>query len=260
TLAICIVFVPMFFLGGVARYLFVPLAEAVVFAMLASYLLSRTLVPTLARYLLRGQSESAGKGRLARFQHRFALAFERLRSRYCHVVRWCVRHRVRFLLACIGFFIGSLIAIVPWLGRNFFPEVDAGQFQLHVRARTGLRIEETARLADEVEQFIRAQLPPGEVVTIIDNIGIPYSGINLVYSASQPIGTGDAVILVSPAPDHHPIADHLHDLRIALPRRFPGIEFMFEPADIASQILNFGLPAPIDLQVVGPDEAGNRRV
>jgi multidrug efflux pump subunit AcrB len=260
TLAICIVFVPMFFLSGVARYLFVPLAEAVVFAMLASYLLSRTLVPTLARYLLRGHTASTGTGPLTRFQHRFERGFDRLRGRYRGVLAWCVKHRALFLLACAGFFAASLIALVPWLGRNFFPDVDSGQFQLHMRARTGTRIEETARLADEVEQFIRAQLPPGEVAGIIDNIGVPYSGINLVYSASQPIGPGDAIMLVSLARGHRPTEDYVRGLRIALPRRFPGAEFMFEPADIVSQILNFGLPAPIDLQITGPDEAGNRRV
>jgi multidrug efflux pump subunit AcrB len=259
TLAICIVFVPMFFLGGVARYLFVPLAEAVVFAMLASYLLSRTLVPTLARYLLRDHKMTRA-GPLTRFQRGFEHRFERLRGRYRGVLASCVKHRGPFLLACVGFFLGSLIAIVPWLGRNFFPEVDSGQFQLHMRARTGMRIEETARLADEVEQFIRDKAGPGQIATIIDNIGVPYSGINLVYSASQPIGPGDAIILVALAPGHRPTAECVHDLRLALPRQFPGAEFMFEPADIVSQILNFGLPAPIDLQITGPDEAGNRRV
>jgi multidrug efflux pump subunit AcrB len=262
TIAICIVFVPMFFLGGVARYLFVPLAEAVVFAMLASYLLSRTLVPTLARYLLREQPGEPRPSRnpLVRFQRRFEHGFHHLRAHYCITLRWCVKHRIAFILLSLAFFVGSLVAIVPWLGRNFFPAVDSGHFQLHMRARPGMRIEETARLTDEVEQFIRAQLPPREVDTIVDNIGIPYSGINLVYSASLPIGTSDSVILVALAKHHGPTADYLHELRLSLPRTFPGVEFAFEPPDIVSQILNFGLPAPIDIQITGADEAGNRHV
>ena len=265
TLSICIVFVPMFLLGGVARYLFVPLAEAVVFAMLASYLLSRTLVPTLARYLLRGHAgePAAGPTRnpFVRVQRRFEHGFEGLRVRYKNVLcSWCVDHPRLFIAGSVAFFLGSIVAIGPWLGRDFFPSVDSGQFQLHLRARAGTRIEETARITDEVEQFIRAELPPGEVETIIDNIGIPYSGINLVYSASLPIGTGDSVILVTLSKDHHPTDDHVRALRLALPRRFPGIELAFRPPDIVSQILNFGLPAPIDVQITGPDEAGNRRV
>jgi multidrug efflux pump subunit AcrB len=260
TLAICIVFVPMFFLGGVAHYLFVPLAEAVVFAMLASYLLSRTLVPTLARYLLRRPHHGGGRRNpLARFQARFEAGFERARERYRGVLERCLRRRAVLLLATLGFCAASLVVIVPWLGRDFFPAVDSGRFQLHLRARAGTRIEETARLCDQVEQFIRAQIPRDELASINDNIGLPYSGINLVYSASLPIGPSDALVLVTLAADHAPTDDYVRDLRLSLGRKFPGVMFAFEPADMVSQILNFGLPAPIDLQITGADVAANRQ-
>jgi multidrug efflux pump subunit AcrB len=270
TLAICIVFVPMFLLSGVARYLFVPLAEAVVFAMLASYVLSRTLVPTLAKYLLRGAAAAeagAGSGSgsvpsrnpLKRFQVGFEHRFERVRQRYAGLLDRCLARRGLFLL---GFFAAcglSLGLLIPWLGQDFFPSVDSGRFTLHLRARTGTRIEETARLCDLVEGFIREQLPPGKVANIIDNIGLPYSGINLSYSNSAPVGPADADILVTlsraGATDRY-----IHDLRLALPARFPGVTFSFLPADIVSQILNFGLPAPVDVQVTGTDQKANRAV
>ncbi len=264
TLAICIVFVPMFLLGGVARYLFVPLAEAVVFAMLASYLLSRTLVPTMAKYLLRGhESEAAAAAQsrnpLVLMQIRFEQGFERFRDRYHGWLDTCLHHRrpflVVFLLGCVG----SVVFLVPWLGRDFFPSVDAGQFKLHVRARTGTRIEETARLCDLVEQSIRQEIPPTEIATVIDNIGLPYSGINLSYSNSAPVGPSDADILVSLNPGHSSTDRYVHDLRLRLPEEFPGVSFSFLPADIVSQILNFGLPAPIDIQVVGYNLEGNRQ-
>ena len=263
TLAICIVFVPMFFLSGVARYLFVPLAEAVVFAMLASYLLSRTLVPTMAKYLLRGHEQEAGhppapsRNPLTRLQIRFEEAFERFREHYRVGLERTLHHRRLFLLAFLAICVGSLALLYPWLGQDFFPSVDAGQFKLHIRARTGTRIEETARLCDLVEQSIRQQIPPDEVSSVLDNIGLPYSGINLSYSNSAPVGTADADILVSLAEHHAPTENYVHNLRLALPQEFPGVTFSFLPADIVSQILNFGLPAPIDVQVVGYNLAAN---
>jgi multidrug efflux pump subunit AcrB len=266
TLAICIVFVPMFFLSGVARYLFVPLAEAVVFAMLASYLLSRTLVPTMAKYLLRGHEQEAGhlptqsRNPLVRLQIRFEKAFERFRESYHGMLERCLHHRKVFLLGFVAVCALSLILLVPFLGQDFFPSVDAGQFKLHLRARTGTRIEETARLCDLVEHSIREQIPPDEISSIIDNIGVPYSGINLSYSNSAPVGPGDADILVSLATEHGPTDKYVHDLRLKLAQEFPGVTFAFLPADIVSQILNFGLPAAIDIQVVGNNLKANREV
>jgi multidrug efflux pump subunit AcrB len=264
TLAICIVFVPMFFLTGVARYLFVPLAEAVTFAMLASYLLSRTVVPTMAKYLLRGHEAEAGhastsKNPLVRMQVRFEESFERFRDRYHRLLERCLHHQKLFLSGFFAACVLSVAFLVPWLGQDFFPAVDSGQFKLHLRARTGTRIEETARLCDLVEQSIREQIPPEEVSSIIDNIGLPYSGINLSYSTSAPVGPGDADILVSLSDDHHSTEKYVHDLRIKLASEFPGVTFAFLPADIVSQILNFGLPAPIDIQVVGYNLEDNRR-
>jgi CzcA family heavy metal efflux pump len=265
TLAICIVFVPMFFLTGVARYLFVPLAEAVSFAMLASYLLSRTVVPTMAKYLLRGHESEAGhveaesRNPLVRLQARFEEGFERFRKRYHRLLERCLHHQRVFL---IGFFVAclaSVVFLVPWLGQDFFPAVDSGQFKLHLRARTGTRIEETARLCDLVEQSIREQIPPDQVSSVIDNIGLPYSGINLSYSTSAPVGPADADILVSLSEKHEATEKIVHDLRIRLANEFPGTTFAFLPADIVSQILNFGLPAPIDIQVVGYNLDANRQ-
>jgi len=266
TLAICIVFVPMFFLTGVARFLFVPLAEAVVFAMLASYLLSRTLVPTMAKYLLKGHEAEAdhvpteSRNPLVRMQIRFEKAFERFRERYRDMLETALQHRRRaVLLGFIAFSLASMAVLIPWLGQDFFPAVDSGQFKLHLRARTATRIEETARLCDLVERSIREQIPQDQVASIIDNIGLPYSSINLSYSNSAPIGPADADILVSLAEHHTPTARYVHDLRIRLAREFPGVTFSFLPADIVSQILNFGLPAPIDVQIVGYDLDGNRQ-
>ncbi len=263
TLAICIVFVPMFFLSGVARYLFVPLAEAVVFAMMASYLLSRTLVPTMAKYLLRGheaETLAANQSRnpLVAMQIKFEEAFERFREGYHGLLERCLHHERAFLSVFLGVCLASLAFLIPWLGQDFFPAVDAGQFKLHLRARTGTRIEETARFADLVEQSIREQIPPKEITSIIDNIGLPYSGINLSYSNSAPIGPADADIMVSLSEGHRPTAEYVHNLRLRLPQEFPGAIFSFLPADIVSQILNFGLPAPIDVQVVGYDLPANR--
>jgi multidrug efflux pump subunit AcrB len=253
----------MFFLSGVARYLFVPLAEAVVFAMMASYLLSRTLVPTMAKYLLRGheaETLAANQSRnpLVAMQIKFEEAFERFREGYHGLLERCLHHERAFLSVFLGVCLASLAFLIPWLGQDFFPAVDAGQFKLHLRARTGTRIEETARLADLVEQSIREQIPPKEITSIIDNIGLPYSGINLSYSNSAPIGPADADIMVSLSEGHRPTAQYVHDLRLRLPQEFPGATFSFLPADIVSQILNFGLPAPIDVQVVGYDLQANR--
>ena len=262
TLSICIVFAPMFLLSGVARYLFLPLAEAVVFAMLASYLLSRTIVPTMAKYLLRSEkphdSNAVSRNPFVRSQRRFEAAFERMREGYRHLLETCLSHRRAFLLTFFVACLGSLAVIVPWLGQDFFPSVDAGSFKLHLRAPTGMRIEDTAFLCDEVENTIRREIPTSEVASIIDNIGLPYSGINLSYSNSAPIGASDADILVTLSPKHHPTDRYVEQLRLSLAKEFPGVTFAFLPSDMVSQILNFGLPAPIDIQVVGNDLEGNR--
>ena len=261
TLCICIVFLPMFFLGGVARYLFVPLAEAVVFAMLASYVLSRTLVPTLAMYLLRPHAHHPAPTRnpFALLQRGFERGFERLRAGYRGLLTRLISRQGAFVTS---FFAACLCAwlLLPWLGENFFPTSDNGQFILHLRAKTGTRIEETARLADLVEAAIRSEIPPGELDNIIDNIGLPYSTINYMYSRSGFIGAADADILVTLKKGHQPTADHVRKLRARLPQEFPGVTFYFVPADIVTQILNFGLPAPIDVQIEGSDLEGNRQV
>ncbi len=265
TLSICIVFAPMFLLSGVARYLFVPLAESVVFAMLASYLLSRTIVPTMAKYLLGGDKKegkatsAASRNPLVRFQKGFESGFEKFRVAYRRLLEGSLQHRTIFLVAFFACCLGSLAILIPWLGRDFFPNVDSGTFKLHLRAPTGMRIEETANLCDLVERSIRQRIPSAEVQNVIDNIGLPYSGINLSYSNSAPVGTSDADILVSLAANHHPTDDYIHQLRLSLPQQFPGVTFAFLPADMVGQILNFGLPAPIDVQVVGNDSEGNRR-
>jgi multidrug efflux pump subunit AcrB len=265
TLSICIVFVPMFLLSGVARYLFVPLAEAVVFAMLASYLLSRTLVPTMSKYLLRGHEHdverhtTSSRNPLVRWQVRFEKGFEYLRNGYRGLLNFCLNHRRVFVAAFLVACVASIAVIFPWLGQDFFPSVDSGTFKLHLRAPTGTRIEETARLCDLVEQSIHRQLPSGAVSTITDNIGLPYSGLNLSYSSSAPVGTADADILVSLNERSRVTDKYVHDLRVGLAKEFPGVSFAFLPSDIESQILNFGLPAPIDVQVVGNDAEGNRQ-
>jgi len=262
TLSICIVFVPMFFLTGVARYLFVPLAEAVVFAMLASYLLSRTLVPTMARYLLKAHEEEsvekslASRNPLVRLQGHFERRFEKLRDSYRGILKGCLAHRVIFPLAFLAVCLASF-ALVPWLGEEFFPLVDAGQIKLHLRAPTATRIEETAALCSDVERAIREQIPPDEIESVIDNIGLPNSALNYVYSTSAPIGPEDADIMISLSEKHHPTQQYIHDLRMRLTREFPGVMFYFPPADIVSQILNFGLPAPIDIQITGRNVEGN---
>jgi multidrug efflux pump subunit AcrB len=262
TLSICIVFAPMFLLSGVARYLFLPLAKAVVFAMLASYVLSRTIVPTMAKYLLRHQKAVEGntstRNPLVRFQRAFEAGFERFREAYHRLLAGVLNHRRVFLAAFFVACLVSLAIIFPFLGQNFFPSVDAGSFTLHLRARTGMRIEDTAFLCDQVENSIRNKIPAAELSNIIDNIGLPYSGINLSYSNSAPVGASDADILVTLSPKHHPTADYVQQLRMSLAREFPGVMFAFLPSDIVTQILNFGLPAPIDIQVIGNNLDGDR--
>jgi CzcA family heavy metal efflux pump len=264
TLSICIVFVPMFFLSGVAKYLFVPLAEAVVFAMLASYLLSRTLVPTMARYLLvartedeRREASRTSRNPFVRMQEKFEVGFEKFRGRYHRMLETSIHHRntfiVIFLLGCVLSF-----GLLPFVGQDFFPSVDSGEFKLHMRAPTGTRIEDTAALCDRVEDEIRQQIPPKELVTIIDNIGLPYSGINLSYSTSAPIGPADADIQVELAKDHRPTKEYVRELRLKLAHDFPGVTFYDLPVDIVTQILNFGLPAPLDIQIVGRNLIANR--
>jgi CzcA family heavy metal efflux pump len=261
TLCICIVLLPMFFLSGVARYLFVPLAEAVIFAMLASYILSRTLVPTLAMYLLKAKQHGGPQSRnpFAIFQRGFERVFERIRVAYSSLLAWLVSLRVvfvpGFLAVCLSTFV-----LIPFLGQDFFPNTDSGQFILHVRAKTGTRIEETARLADLVETSIRQMIPPAEVDNVLDNIGLPISNINYIYNNSGLTGAADADVLVSLKEKHHPTADYVRRLRERLPSEFPGTTFYFLPADIVTQTLNFGLPAPIDIQIDGADIAGNARI
>jgi multidrug efflux pump subunit AcrB len=261
TLCICIVFLPMFFLGGVPRYLFVPLAESVIFAMLASYVLSRTLVPTLAMYLLKPAHEGAAPSRnpLVRAQRAFERGFERFRGGYRELLASLVEQRRLFIPIFLGVCLLAFL-LAPYLGRNFFPDTDSGQISLHMRAKTGTRIEETARIADLVEDAIRREIPASELDVILDNIGLPYSTINWIHSSSGVIGTSDADILVSLKENHRPTADHIRKLREVLPREFPTATFYFLPADMVTQILNFGLPAPIDVQIEGADVEGNRRV
>jgi multidrug efflux pump subunit AcrB len=253
TLCICIVFLPMFFLGGVARFLFVPLAEAVVFAMLASYLLSRTLVPTLAMYLLRVKEHgAAAKGALARFQRGFERNFESVRSKYHSLLQALVMHRRVFIPAFLGLCLVTF-ALLPFLGEDFFPSTDSGQFILHVRGPSGMRIEETARLFDLVESEIRKEISPSQIDNILDNIGLPYSGMNTQHLTDGTLGAGDGDILVTLKPKHRPTADDVRALRQNLPRIFPEDTFYMLPADITTQILNFGEPAPIDVQFEGND-------
>jgi CzcA family heavy metal efflux pump len=260
TLCICIVFLPMFFLAGVSKYLFVPLAEAVVFAMLASYFFSRTIVPTMAMYLLKSKEhENGSQGFFSRLQQRFERGFERFRLSYQLLLNSAVHHRAIFLPVFLAICLLTFL-LVPWLGQNFFPDSDNGQFILHMRAQTGTRIEETARICDQIEGSIRQQIPAQEVDNILDNIGLPYSTINYMHSTSGLIGASDADIMVSLKEKHHPTANYVRELRKTLPRDFPGVTFYFLPADMVTQVLNFGLPAPIDIQIEGNDIEGNRQV
>ncbi len=254
TLAICIVFVPMFLLSGVARYLFVPMAEAVVFAMLTSYVLSRTLVPTLAKYWLRTAEQeaaaAASHGKWQRFQARFERRFAALRERYKRTLDSALRHRRPLIGAFAGAVAASML-LIPFLGRNFFPDVDSGQIKLHIRAPSGTRVEQTAALVDRIEAALRKVIPAREIANMVDNVGLPVSGINLTYQTSGVAGSGDADILVTLTSDHAPTAKYVRLMRERLPHEFPGTTFAFLPADIVSQILNFGLPSPVDVQIVG---------
>jgi CzcA family heavy metal efflux pump len=261
-LCICIVFVPMFFLNGVARFLFVPMAEAVIFAMVSSFILSRTLVPTMAKFLLHPHNldenahDKKRPGPLGRFQRGFEARFEKVRSGYHNLLAMALDHRAPFVSCFLGFVLLSF-ALVPFLGRNFFPAVDAGQILLHVRAPIGVRVEKTAEIFADVEASIRQIVPPSELGTVVDNVGLPVSGINLAYNNTGTIGSQDGDIQVALNEDHHPTADYVREMREKLPRQFPGVTFSFPPADIISQILNFGSPAPVDLQVRGNNLAGN---
>ncbi len=270
-LCICIAFLPMFFLPGVSGFLFAPLAEAVVFAMIGSFVLSRTLVPTIANYLLRTQvgghgaevseAHDAMAGRatsrnpLRRFQHGFEQRFERIRRYYVGVLEYALVNRPMFLIGFAAVVLLSFL-LVPMLGRNFFPVVDSGAITIHVRGPIGTRIEETAALFDHVESRIRQVVPPDQIASIVDNIGMSVSGINQAYLNTGGIGPQDGDIFVTLVADHRPTAAYVTQLRRALPQSFPGTDFAFLPADIVSQILNFGAPAPIDLQVAGPDATG----
>jgi multidrug efflux pump subunit AcrB len=266
TLCICIVFVPMFLLSGVARFLFVPLAEAVMFAVGASYLLSRTLVPTLIMWFERNHQETGNGGPVAfwarpfaKVQQAFERGFERLRNGYHNLLGTILQHRAVFA-ACFLAVCGGSWILVPFLGQDFFPSVDAGSFQLHVRAVAGTRVEETAKLVDEVEAAIRERIPTQELKGIIDNIGLPISGINLSYNNSGTAGSADADVIVALQEKHKPTAEYVRQLRLDLKQKFPGAEFYFLPADIVTQTINFGLPAPFDIQILGRDLATNHRV
>jgi multidrug efflux pump subunit AcrB len=270
-LCICIVFVPMFFLQGVAGFLFVPMAEAVMFAMIASFVLSRTLVPTMAMYLLRphggghadylmeshgGAPAMGSRKALVRFQHAFEARFSKVRESYRAVLALALTHRPRFIAGFMVVVLASFL-LMPMLGSNFFPSIDSGAMILHVRAPIGTRIEDTAAEFDRVEQAIRQIVPPKQLQTVVDNIGLPVSGINRAYSNTGGIGPQDGDIYITLTAHHRPTADYMADLRRTLPQRFPGSTFSFLPADIISQILNFGAPAPVDVQVAGPDRLAN---
>jgi multidrug efflux pump subunit AcrB len=266
-LCICIVFVPMFFLPGVARFLFVPMAEAVMAAMVCSFILSRTLVPTLANYLLKPHAPHTdmhgldgplprSRNPLVRFQRGFEARFERFRLGYRELLMMAMSRRPLFVTGFLLFVVASF-ALAPFLGRDFFPTVDAGQILMHARLRVGTRVEESANQFAEIQKAIRAIIPPHELATVVDNIGLPVSGINMTYNATGTIGAQDGDIQIKLEEGHRPTAEYVKMLREELPARFPGVVFSFLPADIISQILNFGAPAPIDLQVRGPNLEAN---
>jgi multidrug efflux pump subunit AcrB len=263
-LCICIVFVPMFFLSGVPRFLFVPMAEAVISAMIWSFILSRTLVPTMALYLLKkheghgehGHALPPTRNPLVRFQRGFENRFERFRNGYHELLALSLRHRTVFVVGFLAFVVGSF-ALAPYIGRDFFPSVDDGRILMHVRARVGTRVEETAQQFAEIEKALREIIPSEQLSTVVDNIGFPISGINMTYNNTGTIGTQDGDIQIQLSEDHRPTRDYVRTLREELPLRFPGTTFSFLPADIISQILNFGAPAPIEIQIRGPDVKGN---
>jgi multidrug efflux pump subunit AcrB len=261
-LCICIVFVPMFFLQGVARFLFVPMAEAVMFAMVWSFILSRTLVPTMAKYLLHphehhGHGEAPpSRNPLVRFQRGFEASFERLRAGYRDLLALALDHRPTFIIGFIGV-VGLSFLLVPYLGRNFFPSVDAGQILMHARTQVGIRVEDSAAQFAQIQKAIRTVIPSDEIETMTDNIGMPISGINMTYNNTGVIGTQDGDIQIKLKEGHKPTDIYIKALREKLPQLFPGVTFAFLPADIVNQILNFGAPAPIDLEIRGPNLNGN---
>ncbi|MBE1162442.1 efflux RND transporter permease subunit [Dyella acidiphila] len=263
-LCICIVFVPMFFLEGVARFLFVPMAEAVMFAMICSFILSRTLVPTMANFLLKAHAPhgeehvaaAPSRNPLVRFQRGFEARFERIRATYHGMLDLALGHRKPFVIGFLAFVVVSFL-LVPFLGRNFFPEVDGGQILMHVRAQVGTRVEDTANLFNSVEASVRKVIPPEELGAVVDNIGVSGSGINTTYNNTGLVGEQDGDIQIALNEGHHPTAEYVRKLRELLPREFPGATFSFPPADIVGQILNFGSPAPIDLQIRGPHLGAN---
>jgi CzcA family heavy metal efflux pump len=263
TLCICIVFVPMFFLTGVAKFLFVPLAESVVFAMLASYVISRTLVPTMAMFLLKehhGEEHATGSDIFSRVQRGFARGFDRMRSGYRASLTFCLDRAWLFVILFLVLCAGSAL-LIPVLGRDFFPTVDAGLIRLHMRARAGQRVEETAREADGVDNLIRRVIPPEDLGAILDNIGLFNSTVNTAYSNSGVIGESDAEILIGLKPDRRlPTKHYIDELRFRLAEEFPGTQFFFQPADMITQILNFGVPAPVDIQLIGPNERANYQI
>jgi multidrug efflux pump subunit AcrB len=261
-LCICIVFVPMFFLTGVPRFLFVPLAEAVMSAMVWSFILSRTLVPTMAKYMLRKHAPHSDmhgsdgalprtRNPLLRLQRGFESGFEGGRLAYREVLTMAMRHRAVFVSLFLAFIVGSF-ALAPYLGRDFFPSVDGGRILMHVRAHVGTRVEESARLFADIEKVVRQTIPPDQLETLVDNIGFPVSGINMTYNNTGTIGSQDGEIQIGLSEDHRPTAEYVKTLREELPAKFPGVTFSFLPADIISQILNFGAPAPIEIQIRGP--------
>jgi multidrug efflux pump subunit AcrB len=259
-LCICIVFVPMFFLEGVARFLFVPMAEAVVFAMVSSFILSRTLVPTMAKYLLKphhtGAHQKPTRNPFVLFQRKFEHGFEAMRLSYRDLLQRALGRRALFL----GFsfaFIAASFYLVPYLGRNFFPSVDSGQILMHARLAIGTRVEESAREFAQIQDAIRQIIAPEDLDAMVDNIGMPISGINTSYNNTGMIGPQDGDIQIALKPGHRPTPEYVKMLRDELPKRFPGVTFSFLPADIVSQILNFGAPTPIDLQIRGPNLAAN---
>ncbi|MBL8267438.1 efflux RND transporter permease subunit [Steroidobacter sp.] len=259
-LCICIVFVPMFFLEGVARFLFVPMALAVIYAMVCSFILSRTLVPTMAMYLLRPHSHAElsapSTNPLVNFQRGFSERFERFRGGYKELLVTAMAHRRGFVTGFMAFVLASFL-LVPFLGRNFFPSVDSGQIMIHFRAQPGTRVEETANLSARIQDTIRQVIPDDELMLLVDNVGMPFSSINMTYNNTGTIGVQDGDIQITLEKEHGPTAHYVRKLREELPKRFPGTSFAFTPADIVSQILNFGSPAPIDLQVRGNNQAAN---
>ncbi|WP_095199243.1 efflux RND transporter permease subunit [Mesorhizobium carmichaelinearum] len=261
-LCICIVFVPMFFLDGIARFLFVPMAEAVMFAMISSFILSRTFVPTLCNYLLKPHVDHGVHGKprsynpLVLFQRGFEATFERIRVGYHGLLELVLGYRFVFVAGFMACIMGSFL-LTPYLGRNFFPAVDTGQILMHVRLRVGTRVEESANQFADIQKAIRQLIPPGQLDTLVDNIGVPVSGINLAYNNTGVIGSQDGDIQVKLSEDHRPTDEYVRKMREELPRRFPGVTFAFLPADIISQILNFGAPAPVDIQVRGNNLSAN---